>query len=160
MATKRHIYALFDSPIRAVAAYAEILRSGCTDEHCSAIVHEKHIDEGLLPSGERAGREAAGEGAALAGAAGAAIAGLAALGGGIFGIGPIAAAAAGGGVMAAYGALLGAISGSDDPERHLRELAEEVEAGRILIAVETDNPDMASMCQEAFEKNGADPVVF
>ncbi len=94
-----------------------------------------------------------------AGTAGAVIAGLATIGGGIFGVGPLLAAAVGGGVMAAYGALLGGIAGSDEPEAHLRALAAEVEAGKILIAVETDNGELETVCEETFAKHGGRQVV-
>jgi len=123
-------------------------------------MHERHIDESLLPSGERAGREGAAEGAAVAGSVGAVLGGLAALGGGILGIGPLAAAAFGGGVMAAYGGLLGGISGSDEPERHLRALADDVEAGKVLIAVETEDPILEAMCEQVFARHGGRQVVI
>jgi hypothetical protein len=158
MSKLRHVYALFDSPQAAADAYAAVRDCGCADEHCSAIVHQEHIDESVLPNEERASREGAREGAAIVGTAGAVIAGLAALGGGILGIGPLAALVMGGGVGGAYGALLGAISGSDDPEKHLRALEREVEAGKVLIAVETDDPKLREACTREFEQRGGHPL--
>lgn len=159
MSKTQHVYALFDSAAEATAAYEAVQAGGCSNEHCSAILHEKHLDHSALTTGERAGNEGARDGAAIAGSAGAVIAGLAALGGGILGVGPLAAAAFGGGVMAAYGALLGGVSGSDEPERHLRALQGRVEGGGILIAVETDDPDLEKMCEAVFEEHGGRQVV-
>jgi hypothetical protein len=158
MSKPRHVYALFDSTQAAADAYAAVRACGCADEHCSAIVHEKHIDESVLPNEERASREGSRKGAAIAGTAGAAIAGLAAIGGGILGIGPLAALVVGGGVMAAYGALLGAISGSDVPEKHLRALEREIEAGKVLVAVETDDEKLREACTREFEQRGGHPL--
>src|SRR5690606_31478965 len=139
---------------------AAIQTGGCVTDHCSAILHQKHLDESGLTTDERAGREGARDGAMVAGTTGAVIGGLAALGGGLLGVGPLAAAAFAGGVMAAYGALLGGISGSDEPERHLRALAKDVEQGSILIAVETDDPALGEMCETVFAEHGGRQVAF
>lgn len=159
MASTQHVYAIFDDPDTAGAAYDDLRVSGCSGEHCSAIMHERHVDLSALPSGERAGTEGAVAGAAVAGSAGAILAGLAALGGGLVGIGPLAAAAFGGGVMAAYGGLTGGLAGSDEAEKHLRALADDVEAGKILIAVETDDADLEEKCKKIFAKHGGRQVV-
>jgi hypothetical protein len=160
MSRTQHVYALFDSTAAAAAAYNAVQARGCSNEHCSAILHEKHIEESALTEGERAGREGARKGAIVAGTVGAAIGGLAAIGGGLLGVGPLAAAAFGGGVMSAFGALLGGISGSDEPEKHLRALANEVEEGKILIAVETDDDQLRSLCEEVFDDHGGRMVAF
>lgn len=160
MPKSRHVHALFESPDAAAAAYAGVQAGGCATEHCSAVLHEKHLDDSGLTTDERAGREGARVGAVVAGTTGAVIGGLAALGGGLLGVGPLAAAAFGGGVMAAYGALLGGISGSDEPERHLRALAQEVENGSILIAVETDDDILEEMCKAVFAEHGGRQVAF
>src|SRR5690606_5805533 len=93
MTKTRHIHALFESPDAAAAAYAAIQTGGCVTDHCSAILHQKHLDESGLTTDERAGREGARDGAMVAGTTGAVIGGLAALGGGLLGVGPLAAAA-------------------------------------------------------------------
>lgn len=159
MPKTRHVYALFDRLEDALAAYDEVQAGGCTTEHCSAMLHEKHIEESSLSGGERASREGAAEGAAVAGTAGLVLGGLAALGGGIVGVGPLAAAAFAGGVMAAYGALIGGIAGGDDPERHLRAVKQELESGKILIAIEADDPALRAMCERVFEAHGGRSVV-
>lgn len=158
MASSHHVYALFDSPRDAADAYAAVQRLGCSDEHCSAIVHEQHIDESSLRTDERAGREGARKGAIVAGTTGAVIAGLAALSGGVLGIGPLAALAMGGGVGAAYGGMIGALSGADAPEKLLRELEAQVEAGKVLIAVQTDDEALGEACAEEFARRGGHPL--
>lgn len=160
MSKTQHVYALFDSPEAAAAAFNAVQTRGCSSERCSAIVHEKHIDESALTSGERASPEGARKGAVVAGAAGAVIGGLAALGGSLVGVGPLAAAALGGGVMAAYGTVLGALAGSDEPEKHMRALQRELEAGKTLIAVETDDAELEAMCEAAFEEHGGRAIAF
>jgi len=82
------------------------------------------------------------------------ITGLAVLGGGLLGVGPLAMIAFGGSVMAAYGAALGGMSSSDGPRRSLEELRDEIERGKILIAVETDDPVLEAMCTTVFEAHG------
>ena len=160
MSKIRHVYALFETAEAATAAYAEVQSRGCSNEHCSAILHEQHIDESSLPDGERAVGEGARDGALVAGTTGAVIAGLAVLGGGTLGVGPLAAIALGGGVMAAYGALLGGLAGSDVPEQHLRALEKQVEAGKVLVAVETDDEALEKICEEVFEEHGGSPIAF
>ncbi|MCA9660770.1 MAG: DUF1269 domain-containing protein [Myxococcales bacterium] len=158
MPKKRHTYALFDTPDAATAAYDALSASGCSSEHCSAILHQRHIDETLLGEGESASPEGARRGAILAGTSGAIIGGLVALGGGIVGVGPLIGLAFGGGVMSVWGALLGAIASSEDPERHLRALEGEVEAGKILIAVSADEQATIDRASEILAEHGGELV--
>ncbi len=160
MSKVQHVYAIFEDATQAAKAYEAVQERGCANEHCSAILHERHVDESLLPRGERAGSEGAKQGALVAGSIGAALGGLGALGGGLVGLGPLAAVALGGGAMAMYGGLLGGIAGSDEPEKHMRALAAEVEAGRVLVAVETDDAELEVMCEEVFNEHGGRKVVF
>jgi len=154
MPKTRHVYALFDDLDAALAALTEVQARGCASEHCSAMLHERHIDSTRLPTGERASREGAAKGATWGGTVGAVLGGLAALGGGILGIGPLAAAAFAGGVLAAYGALLGGIAGGDEPDHRLRVLQKDVEGGKVLIALETDDPALRAMSEEVLAKHG------
>ncbi|KIG13976.1 hypothetical protein DB30_07392 [Enhygromyxa salina] len=55
--------------------------------------------------------------------------------------------------------MLGGISGSDDAEKHLRALYAEVENGKILIAVETDDSELEKMCETIFAEHGGRQVV-
>jgi UDP-glucose 4-epimerase len=152
-AMPKHVYALFNRAEDANAAFEEIRASGCENEYCSAILHENHIDRGQLTLAERGGKELAGKGAAV-GVVGAVVGGLVALGSGLVGIGPLAAAAAAGGVTAAYAMLAGGISGSDEPERVLRAIEDELEKGRILVAVETEDEKLRVTSVQVFEKYG------
>lgn len=155
----QHVYALFDDMDHAVAALDEVQAAGCETDSCSAILHEGKIDTDRLSSGERAHNEGAAGGAVVVGAVGAVVVGLAALGGGLIGLGPLAAAAAAGGVTAAYGMLAGGLSGGDDPESLLRSLEEQVEKGKILIALETEDPEFRALAEKVFEKHGGSQVV-
>jgi hypothetical protein len=154
MAVTQHIYALFDDPESGFAAYEAVQDSGCSSEHCSAVLHETLIDNSLDPANDRASREGATRGAAIGGIVGAVLGGAAAIVGGIVAIGPLAAALVGGGLLAGYGALAGGIAGSDEPEKHLRELEDAVNEGKILLAVQTDDPDMKTKCENVFKQFG------
>ena len=155
MSKNKHVYALFETPAAALAAYAAVQEGGCSGTSCSMIIHEEHIDESALTSDQRGTREGARGGAAVGGAAGVVITGLAVLGGGLMGVGPLAMIAFGGGVMAAYGGVLGGMVSSDGPRRSLEALREQIEHGKTLIAVETDDSGLETMCTRVFELHGA-----
>jgi len=153
-----HAYALFDDRNRAMAAYQEVQERGCREDQCAVVLHEGFLDEADLLLSETAVREGARKGAVVLGGAGAVIAGLAALGGGLFGIGPLAAAAFGAGTGAAYGGLLGAISGASDPDKVLRKIEKQVAAGKILLAVETEDMALRDACASIFAAHGGSSV--
>jgi hypothetical protein len=154
-----HVYALFHRPEDADAALEEIRAAGCDSEYCSAILHEKHLDRGQLTLQEQRGKEMAGTGAAVGGVVGAVVGTLAAIGGGLVGLGPLAVAAAAGGVTAAYAMLAGGLSGSDEPEQTLQAIEDEIERGKVLIALATEDPGLRAMAQQVFEKHGGYQVV-
>lgn len=158
MPKKHHTYALFADADAATTAYDALRSAGCSSEHCSAILHKSHIDETMLGEGESASQEGARRGAILAGTSGAIIGGLVALGGGIVGVGPLIGLAFGGGVMSVWGALLGAIASSEDPEEHLRALEGRVEAGEILIAVSADERAQVERAAEILDAHGGEII--
>lgn len=88
------------------------------------------------------------------------LAGFAGLGGEFTNVGPWAVAAFGGGVLAAYGAIAGVIARGDESDRHLRQLQYEVERGKLLVAVETEDPALGSMCERIFSQRGGRQVSF
>lgn len=155
----RNAYALFDTVDAATAAYQEICARGEPSERCSAMVHVHELDESVLPATERAGLEGARKGAVVAGVAGALIGAAAAFGGAQLGVGPLAAAAVGGGVMAAYGAFVGGITRADEPASELRALAEELHRGKALVAVESDSKRLQQVCADVFRAHGGQLVV-
>lgn len=155
---KRHVYALFDDPTRATAALTEVQRRGCRGEHCSVLMQRDLLDEELLTMSETAAKEGAVKGAVLAGATGAVVAGLIAIPGGLLGLGPIAALMFGAGWGAAYGGLLGSLAGASDPDKTLRGIEKEVNAGKVLIAVETDDDALVTTCSEVFASHGGRQV--
>ncbi|NJK32871.1 MAG: hypothetical protein HC927_10940 [Deltaproteobacteria bacterium] len=154
----RHVYALFDSRTAATRAYEEVQQRGCGGEHCSVLMQRDLLDEEELTLSETAAREGAGKGAVIAGATCAVIAGLIALPGGLLGIGPLAATLFGGAWGATFGGLLGSISGASDPDKTLRKIEAEVNAGKVLLAVETDDPELERVCQEVFASQGGKQV--
>lgn len=154
MADKQHIYALFEDPDAAFAAYHAVVAGGCSSEHCSAVLHENRYDDSLDPVADRASREGAIRGATLGGIVGAVLGGAAVIAGGVVTIGPVAAAVLGGGVLAAYGALTGGIAGADEPQKELRELEQDVINGLIVISLETDDPELEKMCEAVFKRYG------
>jgi hypothetical protein len=158
MAAKRHIYAVFEQREAAYAAYSTVQERGCASEHCSAILHERDIESSLDPAGERAGREGAIDGAAIGGVVGAVVGGAVAIVGGVA-VMPVAAAVVGGSLLAGYGALAGSIAASDEPEKHLRELEEALNEGKLVIAIETDDPELRNMCEDVFQQYGGQIVV-
>jgi hypothetical protein len=153
MAAKRYIYALFDDREAARAAYEAVQARGCASEHCNAILHEKNVESSLDPAGERASREGATRGAAIGGVVGAVVGGAVAAVGGVA-VAPVAAAVVGGSLLAGYSALAGGIAASDEPEKHLRELEDAVNEGKIVIAVETDDAELGDMCVAVLEQHG------
>jgi hypothetical protein len=155
---KRHVYALFANRDQAFAAYDELQRRGSPTEHCSVVLHRNLLDEEELTMSETAAREGAKKGAVIAGVAGAIIAGLIAVPGGLVAIGPLAAAALGGGIGAAWGGLLGSISGASAPEKALREIEKALHEGKVLVAVETDDPALAQACSEVLAAHGGEPI--
>ena len=155
---KRHVYALFEDRAAATAALAEVQQRGCSGEHCSVLMQRDLLDEEELTISETAAKEGAKKGAILAGTAGALVAGLVALPGGFLGFGPLAAAVFGAAWGATFGGLLGSISGASDPDKALRKIEREVNAGKILIAVETDDEEMEESCRKVFDKHGGKRV--
>lgn len=150
----QHVYALFNDKDAAVAAYHELQRQGCPGDRCSALMHEGVVEADDLGTIESASREGARRGALISGTTGLALGGLVGLSGGVLGVGFLAGLAIGGGILAAYGALFGAITASDDPERHVRALERELADGAILIAVKADEAALARMSQEVLMRNG------
>lgn len=154
----RHVYALFEDRDQATAAYQEVQARGCAGEHCSVLLQKDLLDEGELKFSETAAREGAKKGAIVGGATTALVAGLVALPGGLLGFGPLAAAVIGAVWGGTFGGLLGSISGASDPDKALREIERAVNAGSVLVAVETDDPDLEAVCDEVFIAHGGQRV--
>jgi uncharacterized membrane protein len=156
-----HVYALFDDSDTAAAAYLEVQKRGCGPEQCSVIMQRDLLDPEQLTVAETAAREGAKKGSLVVGAAGAVLGGLVglvALPLGLIGLGPVAGALFGAGFGSAYGALSGIISATDEPAEELRKIEAEVAAGKVLIAIETDDPELEQMCDEVFAIHGGSRV--
>lgn len=157
MSSVRHVYALFDDSEEAAAAYREVQERGCRAERCSLLMQRDHLDEEELFLGETAAREGAKKGAFVLGATGAVLGGIAGIVGipaGLIGFGPLVGVLFGAGTGSAYGALLGAIAGAAEPAKQLRNIEGEVKAGKTLVAIETDDPEIEQTCAEVFAAHG------
>ncbi len=151
MPKRRHVYALFDDRQRAQEAYDELHTRGCAGEHCNVIMQEQVLEDEDLPLGQTAAREGAVKGAIIVSLVGATA--LGALGG-LLGAGLLIPALLGAGVGAAYGGMFGSISGSSDPAKALREIEAQIRAGKVLVAVETDDAALEGVCETVFEAHG------
>ncbi len=150
----RHIYAMFEDRTTALLAYDEIHQQGCQDGHCSVLMPKQGFDPEDLTMGETAAKEGAKTGAVTVGVATAILAGLIVLPGGLLGVGPLALAMVGGGFGAAVGGLLGAVSGSIDPDHAFRQIEDDIASGKVLITVETDDEGLERMCNRVFASHG------
>lgn len=155
----RHVYALFDDRDAATAAYAAIQQQGCQSDHCSVLMQHDLLDEGELAMSETAAKEGAKKGALVGGVATAVVAGLVAIPGGFLGFGPLVAAILGAGWGAAFGGLLGSISGASDPDKVLRTIEDAVKAGKVLVAVETDDPVLEQTYGDVLAAHGGQRIV-
>ena len=117
-------YALFDDADHARAAVAEMKKSGI---HCAVVLHEDHLDDGLLTLADTGAKIGAREGGALGAAGGAAM--------GLIAAGPIGLLS-GGALGAAFGLAFGAVAGASGPEPNLERLGAQLGSGKVLLVVE------------------------
>ncbi|MCB9565765.1 MAG: hypothetical protein H6710_00805 [Myxococcales bacterium] len=158
MSRQKHVFALFPDHQSASQALDALVAAGCESEHCSALLHERVVDEHQLTMGERATREGAVKGAEVGATLGPILGALVSIGGGIVGLGPLAVVATATGMLSAYGALVGIIAGSSEPEEHIRRIQAALEAGQALIAVEVDEPALAERARTILLENGGRTV--
>lgn len=154
MIRPHHVYAIFSDHQKAVQAFDALLAAGYQGEHCSAFLHEHALDRSALTLGERALPEGAIKGGSIGATAGAIIGTALALGGGLVGVGPLAAIAAATGLLSAYGAGIGIIAGSSEADERLRNLQALIDAGHVLIAVEVDDPEIEKRARSILVDKG------
>lgn len=149
------IIGVYDDITEAGAAVDALKESGFPEERISVVTSKS---EGSGPNIQTVERESsAGGSAAIGGAAGLA-AGIAAIVvpgvGPLLAAGPIIAALVGAGVGAAVGGLLGALKDLGLPEEEAEDYSKQVRAGRVLVAVQTEDGE-APTAIEVMEKAGA-----
>lgn len=144
------LFALFNHPHEAEAAYRELEALGTGKQRCAVVLHKDRLE--LKPSSEAPLFETAAastfaKGTLLGGALGAAL-GAVLLGPfGLAAAGPLAAALFGGMTGAASGAYVGVIAGASDLEPVLKAMAEEIANGHVLLAVEPATADLAERAE-------------
>lgn len=172
------ISATFKSTEEATGAINELIGMGVDKSEMSVLmseqVHKEHFagdtkDGGTIKGVDvvksSKGIEGAAAGAAVGGAAGAIYAGLAAVGAiaapgiGLVVAGPAIAALAGAGAGGVGGGLIGWLVGMGFNEHQAKVFADEVKAGSILVAVNSDRDN--STIKKVLEKhNGKTSTTF
>jgi hypothetical protein len=155
---KQLISGSYDSVTEANSIIDGLLDAGYQREEISVMMDQyRHTElagdsEAMSSQNTRIVRDAAG-GGLLGGALGAIIAGTLAASGAIGAAiitggaaapiiaGPLAAALAGGGAGAAAGGILGGLAGFGLSQEHSRKLMSDLESGKIIVAVRTDEED-------------------
>lgn len=149
---EKMVYALFDREDDANLAVETLLGQGLGSDLISVIMHHDDISqEDLTGKGTRT-RERALLGGLLAGSIGAALGGLLLGPLGLVGAGPLAGFLFG--VGGAYGAVGGAITGSDEAQVELEPLREGLAQGKVLVTVETTNLSSAEDVEETLRRLG------
>jgi hypothetical protein len=150
---------------QAIRIVDELKNSGFSNNDISVLLPDKsstrefaHEKGTKAPEGAITG---VGAGGVLGGALGwlAGIGALAVPGIGPFiAAGPIMAALSGAAVGAATGGIVGSLVGMGIPEYEAKRYQNRVREGRILIAVHSENGDMAKRAIEIFEGHGAEDI--
>ena len=152
---KHMLFALFEEAREAEAALQEVE----ADETCrgaySVVMHEDRLRDGdveLVETGVRGGMAL---GALLGAAGGAMLGGLVAGPLGLIGGGPLFAALMGGTYGTLYGGLAGTLGGLGGPDEGLKQLADQLEAGKILVSVNIEGIDCEARIEAIFQRHGA-----
>lgn len=153
------VVGLFGSKEQAEEAIRELKNRNFDDEEISLIARDDKSGKG---SGKASfDNQNLADGTATGGALGG-LAGLLAGAGALLipGIGPIIAAGPLAGALTGIvtGGIAGGLIDYGIPEEEGERLEQEVQKGRILVAVETDDQEMAEECASIFRENGSDEV--
>lgn len=152
------LFALFDRAADLEAATAELESVGTPAKHCTVIAHQGPLDR--LPSSDLADFES---GAAtmttrvsLLGAAFGAIFGALAAGPlGLLAAGPLATILLSTTAGTIVGAFAGLIGGATDADPSLKQLAEGLEQGKVLLAVQPPSAACAEQAEVVLHKHHA-----
>jgi hypothetical protein len=133
---ERLVCALFEDEAGAAKAIDRLLNGGVSDKVVSVVMHEGEIThEDLGLAAERSGRRMA-QGAVIGTTIGALVGGLLAGPAGVLAGGPIAGAIAGGATGGLYATLAGAITGRDEEQPVIEELATALKEGKVLVTLD------------------------
>ena len=155
--------ALFDARSTAEAAVERLVESGLDRADISVLMSKETGGREFGFTEATKAPEGAATGAAVGGVLGAIAAGLVAIGTiaapgiGLLAAGPIIAALAGAGAGGAAGSLIGALVGAGIPEHEAKFYSDALEAGGILVAVQTTG-DRADAVERFLRENGGKSV--
>ncbi len=130
------VFALLDDVKALDPVLAEIEGDERCHGQCSVIVHKDRLPEDEVGFAEIDERRWLGRGV-LFGAVAGGLVGLAMGPLGLVGVGPLAAAAFGAGAGGVYAGIIGALTGASGPHHALEELAAHLEAGGVLLTIDT-----------------------
>lgn len=142
----------------AIQAIEALEKRGFLDSEISLLMSDsvgeefKIKDSSKMPEGLAAGATAGGVIGALI--AGLTAVGTIATGGGLLIAGPLVAILAGGGAGAGIGGVIGGLVGAGMTEYEAKLFAEELEDGKILVAVHCASDERKDIAEEIFETTG------
>ncbi|MBS4031384.1 MAG: hypothetical protein KGZ63_08195 [Clostridiales bacterium] len=155
------VVGLFRSKEQAEEAIRELKNRDFDDEEISLIAKDDEGGKGGKGGGTGYENQNLADGTATGGAVGG-IAGLLAGAGALLipGIGPIIAAGPLAGALTGIvtGGIAGGLIDYGIPEEEGERLEQELHKGRILVAVEADDEELAEDCASVFRENGSDEV--
>ena len=152
------ITAIFDSTLAADQALIRLETAGIPRERIGLVVTESTRNNAFRVEENTKAAEGGATGAAIGGVLGALAVGLTAVGSivvpglGIFAAGPVIAALAGAGAGGAVGGLAGSLIGLGVPEFEAGVYEEKLQAGNILVAVETNTDEEEKRVKQVFDQ--------
>ncbi len=155
------LFALFDSSKEVAAAISELESVGTPTRHCTVVAHRDGLES--RPAGELELFEtgAASMGARLAGLGAVVGAALGALAVGPLGLlagGPLAAMLFATTTGSVVGGFTGIIAGASEADPSLKQVAEGLEKGHVLLAVEPPSAECAEKAEIVLRKHHAQLV--
>ncbi|MEX2578629.1 MAG: hypothetical protein WD342_06190 [Verrucomicrobiales bacterium] len=157
MATKNEtlVTGVFNTRVDATRAIQMLEEKGFQDSEISLLMSDsvgedfQIKDSSKMPEGLAAGATAGGVIGALV--AGLTAVGTIATGGGLLIAGPLVAVLAGGGAGAGVGGIIGGLTGAGMTEHEAKLFADEIEDGRILVAVHCSSDERKDTAEDVFE---------
>lgn len=150
---------IFAHPDEVSRAVGQLESRGFIESEISLLMSDaigdefKLKDTSKMPEGLATGATSGGVIGALLG--GLTAAGTIATGGGLLVAGPIVAALAGGGAGAGIGGLIGGLAGAGMSEYEAKAFADELEDGKILVAVHCADDERKDIAEQVLEEAGA-----
>lgn len=161
------VLGIYKSKSDAGAAVEQLYQRGFRDENMSLLMSEGTYSKEFDIQKHNKGAEGLAAGATIGGAIGAIAAGLTAVGAvaltggaGIVAAGPLVAALAGGGAGAATGGAIGGLIGLGFDEHEAKLVDEQLNCGRVLLAVDVPEQFDTDPVKKLMESSGAENVTI